>query len=97
MQCSKSGQRGSCLAIAAPRQAHREHRAFARLARHRYVAAHNARELAGDGTPSLVNLQALLNRLNRICRRRMRSSVRAKIVRDLGREAVLILVGTRRS
>jgi hypothetical protein len=31
------------------RQAHREHRAFARLARHGYVAAHHARELAGDG------------------------------------------------
>src|SRR5215831_12257103 len=33
----------------ATRQAHREHRAFARLARHGHVAAHHARELAGDG------------------------------------------------
>src|SRR6516225_448914 len=33
----------------APRQAHGEHRTFARLARHRDVAAHHARELAGDG------------------------------------------------
>ena len=31
------------------RQAHGEHRALARLARHRHVAAHHARELAGDG------------------------------------------------
>src|SRR5215831_10207101 len=33
----------------APRQAHSEHRTFARLARHGHVAAHHARELAGDG------------------------------------------------
>src|SRR5215472_10121714 len=33
----------------APRQAHGEHRAFALLARHGYVTAHHARELAGDG------------------------------------------------
>src|SRR5215471_18288366 len=33
----------------APRQSHGEHRAFALLARHRHVAAHHARELAGDG------------------------------------------------
>src|SRR5262245_49542136 len=39
----------SKLAIAARRQAHREHRALARLARHRDVAAHHARELARDG------------------------------------------------
>jgi hypothetical protein len=32
-------------------QAHREHRAFARLAGHSHVAAHQARELAGDGEP----------------------------------------------
>jgi hypothetical protein len=31
------------------RQAHRKHRAFARLARHGHVAAHHACELAGDG------------------------------------------------
>jgi hypothetical protein len=31
------------------RQAHREHRTFARLARHGHVPAHHARELAGDG------------------------------------------------
>ena len=37
------------LAVLAARQAHGEHRALARLARHRYVAAHHARELAGDG------------------------------------------------
>src|SRR5262249_58406028 len=33
----------------APRQAHGEHRAFAVLARHGHIAAHHARELAGDG------------------------------------------------
>src|SRR5215813_11918358 len=32
-----------------PRQAHREHRAFAKLTRHGHVPAHHARELAGDG------------------------------------------------
>src|SRR6516165_1938036 len=37
------------LGCRAARQAHREHRALARLARHRHVAAHHARELAGDG------------------------------------------------
>src|SRR5262249_56742878 len=37
------------LCVLATRKAHREHRAFARLPRHRYVAAHHARELAGDG------------------------------------------------
>ena len=45
-------------------------------------------------SPSFVNLQALLSRLNRICRRRMGSTVeRAKIVRGLGCEAVLVLLG----
>src|SRR6516162_7738576 len=33
----------------APRQAHGEHRTFARLARHGHVATHHARELARDG------------------------------------------------
>src|SRR5262249_1535785 len=37
------------LAGRAGRQAHRKDRAFARLARHRHIAAHHARELAGDG------------------------------------------------
>ena len=32
-------------------QPHGEHRALARLARHRHVATHHARELAGDGEP----------------------------------------------
>ena len=35
----------------AGRQAHGEDRALARLARHRHVAAHHARELARDGKP----------------------------------------------
>src|SRR5215471_854833 len=37
------------LLVARPWQAHREHRALARLARHGHVTAHHARELAGDG------------------------------------------------
>src|SRR6516162_2085339 len=37
------------LCVLASRQAHGEHRAFAELARHGHVAAHRARELAGDG------------------------------------------------
>src|SRR5262249_9545634 len=37
------------LRVRAPRQAHGEHRAFADLARNRHIAAHQARELAGDG------------------------------------------------
>src|SRR5215831_16011295 len=35
--------------VLAARQAHREDRPLARLARHGHVAAHHARELAGDG------------------------------------------------
>jgi hypothetical protein len=35
--------------LRAARQAHREHRAFARLARHGHIAAHHARELGRDG------------------------------------------------
>src|SRR5262249_57047742 len=34
------------LVVGASGQAHREHRALARLARHRHVATHHARELA---------------------------------------------------
>src|SRR5262249_56159775 len=39
----------SRLCVRADRQTHREHRAFAWLARHGHVTAHHARELAGDG------------------------------------------------
>src|SRR5262249_19790190 len=39
------------LGCCAARQAHREHRALARLAGHGHVAAHHARELARDGKP----------------------------------------------
>jgi len=37
------------LCVRAARQAHCEDRTFARLARHRHVAAHHARELPRDG------------------------------------------------
>jgi len=37
------------LAVGASGQAHREHRALARLARHGHIATHHARELARDG------------------------------------------------
>src|SRR6516164_1914357 len=48
--CSPSWQQTEIGGLwRAARQTHREHRAFARLARHRDVAAHHARELAGDG------------------------------------------------
>ena len=43
----------------APWQAHREHRPLARLARHGHVAAHHARELAGDGKPEAGAAEAL--------------------------------------
>src|SRR5262244_2552549 len=46
----------------APRQAHGEHRTFARLARHRHVAAHHARELAGDGEPEPSAAETLRGR-----------------------------------
>src|SRR5262249_31669029 len=39
------------LCVLASLQAHSKHRAFARLARPRHVAAHHARELARDGKP----------------------------------------------
>jgi hypothetical protein len=53
---------GSCLAIAAPRQAHGEHRALAVLAGHSHVATHHACELAGDGKPESSAAAILLCR-----------------------------------
>src|SRR6516164_10443978 len=47
-------QFGARLAIAGRRQAHGEHRAFARLARHGHVPAHHARELAVMARPRPV-------------------------------------------
>jgi hypothetical protein len=44
------------------RQAHREHRALARLARHGHVAAHHARELARDSEPEPSAAEALSRR-----------------------------------
>src|SRR5262245_9998612 len=47
--CARVGATVASLTIRnAARQSHREHRALARLARHRHVPAHHARELAGD-------------------------------------------------
>src|SRR5262245_16059800 len=43
-------------------QAHREHRALARFARHGHVAAHHARELAGDGKSETGAAEALSGR-----------------------------------
>ena len=37
------------------RQAYREHRALAQLARHRHIGTHHARELAGDGKADKAN------------------------------------------
>src|SRR5262245_33266085 len=67
------------LGVLASRQAHREHRPSARLARHRHVAAHHARELAGDGKSEpgtakvlsgrSVSLAELLEQLGLLLRR----------------------------
>src|SRR5262245_42396462 len=46
----------------APRQAHGEYRALAWLARHGHVAAHHARELAGDGKAEPRAAEALNGR-----------------------------------
>src|SRR5215813_4050376 len=46
----------------AARQAHRKHRTFAQLARHGHVAAHHARELAGDGEAETGAAEALSGR-----------------------------------
>src|SRR5262249_9307455 len=50
------------LVVRAARQAHREHRAFARLARHRHIAAHHARELAREGKAEPRAAEALSGR-----------------------------------
>src|SRR5215813_4322719 len=50
------------LGCRADRQPHREHRAFARLARHCHVATHHARELAGDGEAETGAAEALRGR-----------------------------------
>src|SRR6516164_9100045 len=46
---SRTSRHDMKLWVLTARQAHREYRTFARLARHRHVAAHHARELARDG------------------------------------------------
>src|SRR6188508_3015698 len=51
-----------CLGISPCRQPQREDRAFARLARHRDVAAHHAGELAGDGEAQSGSAEALRGR-----------------------------------
>src|SRR5215831_5995431 len=40
---------GPCSGIGTDRQTHYKHRTFAQFARRRHIAAHHARELAGDG------------------------------------------------
>ena len=50
------------LGLCAGRQAHRKHRAFARLARHRHVAAHHAREFAGYGEAEAGATETLRSR-----------------------------------
>jgi hypothetical protein len=55
--------RAEILAVrAAARQAHCKHRALARLARHCHIAAHHARELAGDGKAEAGAAEALRGR-----------------------------------
>src|SRR5262249_46460422 len=50
------------LCVRAGRQAQRKHRTFARFARCRHVAAHHAREFAGDGKPESRAAVALRGR-----------------------------------
>ena len=50
---------GSFLAIAAPRQAHGKDRSLPRLARHRDIATHHARELAADRKTETGTAEAL--------------------------------------
>jgi hypothetical protein len=49
--------------VRAARQAHCKSRAFARLARHRHVAAHHACELASDGKTKAGAAKSLRRRL----------------------------------
>src|SRR6516165_2744751 len=70
----------------AARQSHGEHRAFALLARHSHVAAHHARELAGDGEAATgsaealrgrgISLAELLEQLRLLLRRHANASIR---------------------
>src|SRR5262245_22716430 len=46
---SRTARHGMKLCVLTARQAHREHRALARLARHGHIAAHHARKFARDG------------------------------------------------
>src|SRR5262249_51029814 len=50
------------LRVRVPWQPHREYRALAHLARNRHIAAHQARELAGDGQPEPGAAEALRSR-----------------------------------
>jgi hypothetical protein len=54
-----------CSGVAAARQPYREHRTRAQFARHRHVAAHHARELAGDCEPETGAAEALRGDANR--------------------------------
>ena len=56
------GKRLCQLWGSAARQAHRKDRTFARLARHGHVAAHHARELAGEGETESRAAEALRGR-----------------------------------
>src|SRR6516162_7097611 len=61
--CSPSWQQTEIGGLwRAARQAHRKHRTFAQLARHGHVAAHHARELAGDGEAETGAAEALSGR-----------------------------------
>ena len=74
------------------RQAHRKDRALARLARHGHVAAHHARELAGDGeaepgaAESLsgrgIGLAELLEQLCLLLRRHADAGGRSQLARQ---------------
>src|SRR5262245_3765159 len=62
--CLKADMTGRLMSLVwrADRQAHREHRTLARLARHRHVAAHHARKLARDGKAKPRSAELLRSR-----------------------------------
>ena len=61
-QCSAAILASRWSATGAPGEAHRKHRALAGLARHGHVAAHHARQLAGDDEAETGAAEALSGR-----------------------------------
>jgi len=66
------------------RQAHREHRALARFACHGHVAAHHARELAGDGKAQASAAETLCSRSIVADANEYSKSVRERVHKGIG-------------